>query len=210
MTCENESKIPAWASAAMPPWLPVPGDGSAEWDGFVPYADLPQGMNPKAGYFATANQALTDTLFDGDPTDEAKTFQSLKKALGLRMTRIVELIEARKTNDHTVDTMLEIQSDTYSVYGKTVTPALLAATKNATLSPEAQAVVDALSKWGYTCPTGLASSDQAGAKDSDAAKVTEAVGWESSTTVNVSTPPPSVVTRPEMGATVMPAAAGGR
>ena len=36
--------------------LPTPGDGSHEWRGFVPAADLPQMVNPKLGYLYSANE----------------------------------------------------------------------------------------------------------------------------------------------------------
>jgi len=53
----------AWMPAGKMPrrrgWnglLPVPGDGSHEWDGFVAPEDLPWRINPKEGFVATANQ----------------------------------------------------------------------------------------------------------------------------------------------------------
>ncbi len=38
--------------------LPVPGDGSYEWDGWLPITDLPSEVNPERGFVATANQFL--------------------------------------------------------------------------------------------------------------------------------------------------------
>jgi penicillin amidase len=35
--------------------LPVPGTGGFEWDGFVPFGDLPRVFNPASGWHATAN-----------------------------------------------------------------------------------------------------------------------------------------------------------
>jgi penicillin amidase len=46
------SKLPkrAWASKELPPWLPLPGDGTAEWDGFVPFERAAAGSrNPPPG-----------------------------------------------------------------------------------------------------------------------------------------------------------------
>ncbi|MFE5845892.1 penicillin acylase family protein [Streptomyces niveus] len=36
--------------------LPVPGDGRYEWDGFYDNAELPSSRNPRAGFFASANE----------------------------------------------------------------------------------------------------------------------------------------------------------
>lgn len=36
--------------------LPVPGDGSHEWAGFLPPEELPRAVNPAAGFVATANE----------------------------------------------------------------------------------------------------------------------------------------------------------
>ena len=38
--------------------LPVIGDGTYEWTGFVPHADLPQVFNPVEGYVITANNRI--------------------------------------------------------------------------------------------------------------------------------------------------------
>jgi penicillin amidase len=41
-------------------WAPVPGwDGKHEWAGQIPFEELPQARNPKAGYVVTCNNAPT-------------------------------------------------------------------------------------------------------------------------------------------------------
>ena len=54
-----------WFAAGLAPirknWnglLPVPGDGSHEWTGFLPSAELPQLYNPPQHYIATANHNI--------------------------------------------------------------------------------------------------------------------------------------------------------
>jgi penicillin amidase len=44
--------------------LPVPGDGSFDWQGIRAVADMPSILNPKAGWFASANQ---DNVPEGTP-----------------------------------------------------------------------------------------------------------------------------------------------
>ena len=38
--------------------VPVPGDGSYEWDGYLPIIEKPHVKNPDNGFFSTANQNL--------------------------------------------------------------------------------------------------------------------------------------------------------
>ena len=39
--------------------VPVPGDGTYEWDGYLPIREKPNNLNPKSGFIATANQNVT-------------------------------------------------------------------------------------------------------------------------------------------------------
>jgi penicillin G amidase len=173
-------KVPRreWSIADMPSWLPLPGDGSAEWNGYFAQADLPQMQNPTNDFIATANQDITGHTHDGDPANDGHgIIQAYPMAIGAREARIVELIE--DTAQHTPSSMLSIQSDTLSVVGRIVVPQLLAATTNVTLDPSTQTLVDALTAWDYTCPTGLTSSDPldtADNKDPDAAKAAASIG----------------------------------
>jgi len=41
--------------------VPVPGDGSYEWDGYLPIKELPHEFNPDKGFWATANQNLVSS-----------------------------------------------------------------------------------------------------------------------------------------------------
>ncbi len=166
-----------FASAALPPWLPLPGDGSAEWDGSVPKADLPQLTNPPAGAIATANADMTGASFDGDILNDGQdALQAALKASGAREQRILDVI-ADGGNAHTVDTMLALQGDTFSLYGELFVPAVLAAANGQTLTAQEQELVDALTAWQYTCPTGLDGSDPEMSPDSaDATEAAESIG----------------------------------
>ncbi len=165
-----------WASLSTPPWLPVPGDGSAEWEGFLEVSSLPQLINPPNGFIATANQAITNVTEDGDPTDSSdQAYQGWHKALGVRMQRIVNLIEAGG-DQHSVASTLVMQKDVFSLMGEVFTPALLLSAATVDLDPATMKVVQALQTWTYTCPTGLASSDPEGAKESDPVQARESIG----------------------------------
>ena len=162
------AKVPgrSWATQSLPPWMPLPGDGSAEWEAPVPFASLPQLTNPPAGVIATANADMTGASADGDTLNDGQAaIQAIDKAEGTRIQRILDRLETG-LNAHTPDTMHDIQGDDYSLYGEIVVPTVLAAAGNATLSANQQAVIDALTGWDYTCPTGLDGTDPATSPDS--------------------------------------------
>lgn len=171
----------SWASYAqddpagtLPPWLPLPGDGSAEWEGFLEDDLLPQMFDPPAGFIATANQDMTGATADGDPTNEKPYLQAVTAA-GYREARIIERIEAGGDR-HTPETMLALQADVHSLPGETLVEPILAAVDEGSLSPNAQAVAAALANWEYACPTGLASSDPNGPVSSDPTEAKESIG----------------------------------
>jgi penicillin amidase len=87
----------------------------------------------------------------------------------------MNLIEAG-ANGHDVDSMTAILGDTYSLYGEVVTPVVLAAVEGEILVPAEQQVVDALSDWSFTCPTGLDGHDPAGPDSTDPVEAREARG----------------------------------
>ncbi len=165
-----------WASAALPTWVPLPGDGSAEWEGVVPYADLPQAMNTTDGFVATANNDMTGHLADGDPTNDGQAAWQHFVAPGYRHERIVQRI-MDGANAHTHATMQSIQADTHVLIGERLVPAILAAAPAAdTLTPEGALVLSALDAWDYECPTGLTTVDPSSAKDPDPSATASSIG----------------------------------
>ena len=165
-----------WASAATPSWLPVPGDGTADWDGFIPYAELPQAIDPPAGFIATANNDMTGALADGDPTNDGLPMLQHYVAFGARHERIVEAIEAIG-DQHSRDTMEQIVSDVRSLLGAQVTPMLVEATEDpAGLTEIATVVRSALENWDFQCPTGLSGITPDSDPHPDAAVAASAIG----------------------------------
>ncbi|MGE5225091.1 MAG: penicillin acylase family protein [Omnitrophica WOR_2 bacterium] len=82
--------------------IPVPGwTGEYEWDGYIPYDELPSLLNPEAGFIATANNRVVDDSFP--------YFIGREFIMGDRAERIVELIQAKdKVN---VDYVKSMQFD---------------------------------------------------------------------------------------------------
>lgn len=162
------SFAPLGGEASLPPWMPLPGHGVAEWDGMLPERDLPSLIDPPQGFIATANQDLIGATEGGDPTSSGLPLLQTLPAPGLRMARILDRLEAGGAA-HTVDSTHALQMDSYSEVGAVVVPALLEAAGTANLSEPAQRLVEVLAGWKMTCPTGLSGPrPDAGAVEEDA------------------------------------------
>jgi penicillin amidase len=84
--------------------LPAPGwDSSCEWEGTVPFAELPRVIDPAAGFVMTANHAIVD----GDQPYISYTFAQPFRAERLR-SRLAS------TAAHTVEGLAGMQADTVS------------------------------------------------------------------------------------------------
>ncbi len=100
--------------------LPVPGwDGAAEWQGFIPFDELPHTYNPEAGYIATANNRIVG--------DDYPYLISNDWAPPYRAERIVQLIEQLSDGDATIaaEDMAAIQADRSSAQVADLLPFLL-------------------------------------------------------------------------------------
>jgi penicillin amidase len=96
--------------------VPVPGwSDEYEWNGFVPFDELPWSVNPPDGFLATANQKIHD---DSYPYLIGKDFMP-----PFRARRIVQLITAKER--HSKETFAAMQSDTVSLPARLIVPHLL-------------------------------------------------------------------------------------
>lgn len=84
---------------------PVLGTGEFDWQGFIPFEDVPQLYNPESGYIVTANNRITP---DNYPYAINGRF-----APSYRAERITELIEGK--DKLSIEDMQEIQLDTFSI-----------------------------------------------------------------------------------------------
>ncbi len=90
------------------PDLPKPGwTGEYEWDGWVPYEELPELTDPDAGYVVTANNRITPEDF---PHHISTDYLD-----GYRAQRISELIEAG--DEHDLEGFAAMQMDLHSIPG---------------------------------------------------------------------------------------------
>jgi penicillin amidase len=121
--------------------VPVPGwTGDYEWQGYIPFDQMPMSFNPSAGFIATANnRVVSDTYpylltYDWFP--------------GYRAQRISEMLAA---NDHaTVDYMKEIEAQTYSIPAEHIRPYMLTIQPSSDLETRA---LDALKTWDLNFET---------------------------------------------------------
>jgi len=92
--------------------LPQPGwDSAYDWQGFIPFADLPVVLNPDAGYIVTANNAIVG--------DDYEHFLTNDWDYGWRAARITDLIErTAAVKKLTADDMTAIQADQQFWMGK--------------------------------------------------------------------------------------------
>src|SRR5262249_51829187 len=94
-------------------WLPVPGwTGEYDWNGFVPFDELPQGVNPPSGHFASANNKIVP--------DSYPYFLSRDWALPNRAQRIEESLAASPRQSPA--TSAAIQADTLSIMARRLVP----------------------------------------------------------------------------------------
>lgn len=90
------------------PDLPKPGwTGDFEWEGWVPFDEMPEARNPECGFLVTANNRIVDEQYPHHVTSDWLE--------GYRARRITDLIEAREKHD--ADGFQEMLTDVYSIPG---------------------------------------------------------------------------------------------
>jgi penicillin G amidase len=114
---------------------PAPGwDAKYDWDGFIPFAELPQSYNPAAGEIVTANHKIVPHDYPYYITSEWDP--------PYRADRIKQLLDA--TSKHTLQSFGKIQADTVSLEVREILPLLL---KTRTADAETQQVLQQLGRW---------------------------------------------------------------
>ncbi len=117
--------------------LPVPGDGTYEWDGFVPGRDLPRAYNPAEGFIATANHNILPPGY--------KIPISYEWASRYRIDRVKDVL--RQDKKFTMDDFAKLQHDDYSLLAAAIVPKLVAAAQRLGLSGRDD--VQAMAKWNF-------------------------------------------------------------
>jgi len=137
-----------WIAAGLMPirsWsglLPVPGDGTYEWQGFRPSAELPSSFNPASGFIATANHNILPPGYTAPLNyDWADPF---------RFDRIAAVL--RDSSGLTRADFERLQHDELSLPAQAMVPVLLEALgrrRAAAKAPAADSAARLLGAWDF-------------------------------------------------------------
>ena len=87
-------------------WLPVPGwDGNHEWDGMIPFEELPRMQNPESGFIVTANNRIVG--------EDYPYYISIQYSNAYRADRIHDRLTAM--TDATVEDMASVHAERISI-----------------------------------------------------------------------------------------------
>jgi len=118
--------------------LPVPGwNGNYEWQGYIPFEELPHILNPKAGYIVTANNAVVGDDYPYLITDQW--------SYGFRAQRIENLINAAP-GPINLTYLKKMQGDNYDSLAAVLVPFLL---DQRFTDSDLQTAQDILRGWDY-------------------------------------------------------------
>jgi penicillin amidase len=118
-------------------WMPAPGwTGEYDWQGFIPFDDLPTGVNPSSGRFVSANNKIVP--------DSYPYFISRDWDLPDRAERINALLDADPVQ--TPATSAAIQADNLSLMAKRLVRLM---TQIAPADPASRQALDLLRPWDF-------------------------------------------------------------
>jgi penicillin G amidase len=156
-------------------WLPVshPQPGQAIPYEILPYEEMPQIVNPPAGFFVNANNDPAGVTLDNDPMNQLRPGGGIyylnNGYAGIRAGRITALLRAELAGDGTVSfaDMQRIQADTALVDAQYFVPYLVKALARGALDSDPtlrglarnRAVAEAVGRlalWNRRTPTGIA------------------------------------------------------
>lgn len=122
--------------------VPLPGDDPQwDWQGFVPFEEMPYQLNPEQGYIATANNKTIG--------DEFPYYISAYWEPPARANRINELLGI-PDKQYSVKDVQNIQLDFLSDHARDLTPIFLKLLTNAELNgPNMKAAYATLKDWDY-------------------------------------------------------------
>jgi penicillin amidase len=159
-------------------WVPDPAHSQGQTIPYaiLPFAEMPQTLNPVNGFFVNANNDPAGTSLDNDPLNQVRV--SNPNALyylnpgysnGLRAGRITRLIQAELAGDGSVSfqDMKRFQANTQQLDAELLVPFLLDAFANAqdpgappalaalAADPGVAEAIGRLNDWDFSTPTGL-------------------------------------------------------
>ncbi|KAA3660428.1 MAG: penicillin acylase family protein [Chloroflexi bacterium] len=117
---------------------PVPGwTGEYEWEGWIPYEEMPALLNPEQGYIATANHAVVD--------EDYPYLIKIDWANGDRAQRIEDMLKAAiDSGEVTKADFAKIHFDSKSLMGETFVPHFANLSSD---DPTVQAAIERIRGW---------------------------------------------------------------
>ena len=123
--------------------VPVLGDGSYEWDGYLPITDKPHVVNPSENFFASANQNVTPAFYEH------------WNAIGFswsdpyRGDRVNSVLSNASRNKFTMQDMIDLQVDYHSLPSEK----LIKMINQTSLDPAHKKYVEMLLAWNNKLTT---------------------------------------------------------
>ena len=182
--------------AGAPPWFIRNGQGGNEWlidpapdatngSGYqsIPFSELPQVVNPRAGFVVNANNDPAGVTLDNNPINQLRPgggiyYLGYSFDYGTRAGRITQALR-EKLERGRVDRadMQEIQADVKLLDAEVLTPYIVDAFRSArrpdapaalaglAADPRVQEAVKRLKRWDFTTPTGVDTGYDASDRD---------------------------------------------
>jgi penicillin amidase len=118
--------------------IPYRGEtGDSEWEGYIPFDEMPQALNPDSGWIATANNMVVNESY---PHLITKCWES-----PYRQARIADLLKAK--DKLSIEDMRDIQGDVYTLTGRTYADMVISAADGKELEQALAAAVKRLKAW---------------------------------------------------------------
>ncbi|MUV38452.1 Penicillin amidase [Lentibacillus sp. JNUCC-1] len=120
--------------------LPLPGwEADKEWQGFIPFDELPRVVNPEKGFIATANNKIVG--------DDYPYHISNVWAQPYRYERIAEVLDSGE--DLTVQDMQNLQMDATNLQAREFVPLFEQELVDVSLTDEAEQALKQLKNWDF-------------------------------------------------------------
>ena len=169
-------------------WLPRPVRPPEQAIPFeiLPFEEMPQIVNPPAGFFVNANNDPTGLSLDNNPLNQLRPgggifYLNPGYAIGNRAARITRRLDERIADGEllSAEDMMEIQADVVMLDAQVFTPIILRAFDKASAGgadpalaalaadPRVEEAVERLEDWDHSTPTGIPQGFDARRGDDD-------------------------------------------
>jgi len=120
--------------------LPLPGwEKESEWDGFIPFDELPRVVNPEKGFIATANNKIAA---DNYPYHISNVW-----AQPYRYERIYEVLDSK--DNLTVQDMKDLQMDAVNLRAREFVPYFNEVLQNEPLTEKEKELLALMMEWNF-------------------------------------------------------------